>query len=89
MTVTLMLLPDDPLNILAWKAIKSILCVRVSVVYCPGSAEDHFPMPFLRTEGGACHFGMKGIDWFVKMARQEQNDAAQAKVDANLRKVFG
>ena len=89
MTVTLMLLPDDPLNMPAWKAVKAIPGMKVDVVYCPGGMEDYWSLNVLHTEGGACHFGTKGIDWFVKRMYQEQNDTVQAKVDANLRKVFG
>ena len=89
MTVTLMAIPNDPLNQLALDILKAVPGVDIEIFYIGDSFAERFPVPFLRTDNGAAHYGMEGIHWFAKSMRRQQDDAAQDKVDANLRKVFG
>jgi len=89
MLVTLMAIPDDPLNLLALDILKVVPGVDIEIFYVGHSFAERFPVPFLRTDNGAVHYGMEGIKWFAKRMRQQQDDAVEDKVSANLRKVFG
>ena len=58
--------PDDPNNDRVRGRLRELRGVSVSEVVCPPSVRELYRMPFIRDENGGRHFGVEGIEGFVR-----------------------
>lgn len=64
--IVVYLIPDDPNNDRVQKELGKLSDVKISEIICPPGVRDLYRMPFITDGKGGRHFGVEGVDRFVR-----------------------